>query len=78
MYQYLFNLPQISGRVGSGEVDRNIKNYIKIRKGDGSKQNPNASIILENYEEPIVIKLEPQIFGKGRNDKGSKAQKLNL
>ena len=55
---------------------KSYNNYIKIFKKD--KKAPNASIILENHEEPIIIKLESQKLGKGRTYEGSKAQKPEL
>ena len=71
MYQYLFNLPQVVGRVGGGTINGNShKNYIKIVK---ETKNVEASIILEDHPEPIFIKFGAQQFGKGRKSMGSKA-----
>jgi hypothetical protein len=74
MYQHLFNLPQVAGRVGGATDQHSYKNYIKITK----QQKPEASIILEDNPEPIVIKFNPQQFGKGNKNMGTKAQKPEL
>ena len=75
MYQHLFNLPQVAGRVGGGVANQHThKNYIKIIK----QKKPEASIILENRPEPIVIKYNPQQFGEGKKNLGTKAQKPEL
>jgi hypothetical protein len=73
MYQHLFNLPQVAGKVG-GPNQHSYKNYIKIIK----QKKPEASIILEDKSEPIVIKYNPQQFGKGKKNMGTKAQKPEL
>jgi hypothetical protein len=75
MYQHLFNLPQVAGRVGGGAANQHPhKNYIKIIK----QKKPEASIILDNMEEPIVIKYNAEQFGKGAKNVGTKAQKPEL